>query len=321
MRVPTLRIYCETLPFDDLMRVETLALLAKYSLELILAVRPWDAAALRGVMQKVRDAGVPCSIWPMLADEDGRWMNVRNASKFGTFVRQLVDGLNVPPTSVLFDLEPSLSSVQAFTHPMPRQWLRGPRRHAARPTGASARESLFALSADLHARAIATAGAVWPLVALDPHGASVWQRWLGTPVDGVGLSRVSVMTYTSLLEGWSRGALRRPDAMELLARIAVEAGSRWAGSAGISLGCVGTGALADEPVYRAPIELAEDVAIAKAVGCTDLTLFDLGGVMRRPPAAAWLEAFAFGAANVRLTPSARVTATWPLLKLATRIVA
>ena len=52
-----------------------------------------------------------------------------------------------------------------------------------------------------------------------------------------------------------------------------------------------TGALDHEPVYRGPFELADDVAIAASCGVTDLTLFDLGGVMRRGPAEAWLEAF------------------------------
>jgi hypothetical protein len=69
---------------------------------------------------------------------------------------------------------------------------------------------------------------------------------------------------------------------------------RWGEHAGISLGCVGTGAFADEPTYRAPSELAEDVTIARAAGCDRLSLFDLGGVLAREPAEAWLDAFVHG---------------------------
>jgi hypothetical protein len=54
---------------------------------------------------------------------------------------------------------------------------------------------------------------------------------------------------------------------------------------------VGTGAFGDEPTYRSPAELADDVAVARGAGVDDLALFDLGGVLRRPPAEAWLEAF------------------------------
>jgi hypothetical protein len=57
---------------------------------------------------------------------------------------------------------------------------------------------------------------------------------------------------------------------------------------------VGTGAFGDEPSYRSVDELRRDVAIATAAGITDLSLFDLGGILRRGPAAAWLEALAGG---------------------------
>ena len=50
------------------------------------------------------------------------------------------------------------------------------------------------------------------------------------------------------------------------------------------------GALGDEPRYRDPSELAVDVAVARAGGVETLNLFDLGGVLRRGPAEAWLEA-------------------------------
>jgi hypothetical protein len=85
----------------------------------------------------------------------------------------------------------------------------------------------------------------------------------------------------------------------------------------MSLGCVGTGALVDEPVYRDPSELAEDVAIARAGGCHDLSLFDLGGVLHREPAEAWLEAFAHGVELTLARPSKRVAAARRLARIAT----
>jgi hypothetical protein len=171
--------------------------------------------------------------------------------------------------------------------------------------------------ADLHARGIATASAVWPLVALDPPGARGWQSLLGTPVDALATERVSVMMYTSILQGWSRGTLRRRDATALLAAASERVSGRWGARAGLSLGCVGTGALLDEPVYRDPRELAEDVAIARAGGCHDLSLFDLGGVLGREPAEAWLDAFAHGAEMTRVRTSRRVIAARRLSRLAT----
>jgi hypothetical protein len=182
---------------------------------------------------------------------------------------------------------------------------------------AAARELASAVG-ELHARGIATASAVWPLVALDPPGMRGWQALLGTPVDALATERVSVMMYTSILEGWSRGAVRRRDATALLGAATARVGRRWGTAAGISVGCVGTGALADEPVYRSPSELAEDVAIARAGGCEDLSLFDLGGVLHREPAEAWLEAFAHGAELAAFAgPSRRVSAARRLARIAT----
>jgi hypothetical protein len=69
------------------------------------------------------------------------------------------------------------------------------------------------------------------------------------------------------------------------------------------------GALGDEPVYRAVRELREDVAAARAAGIEDLSLFDLGGVLARPPAEAWIEALVEtprgGGAAAPLTPRAQ----------------
>jgi len=169
----------------------------------------------------------------------------------------------------------------------------------------------------MHARGVATASAVWPLVALDPPGARGWQALLGTPVDALATERVSVMMYTSILEGWSRGAIRRRDAKLLLGAATARALRRWGKSAGMSIGCVGTGALVDEPVYRDPSELAEDAALARAAGCHDLSLFDLGGVLARGPAEAWLDAFAHPSEHLAGTSSKRVRLARRLSRLAT----
>ena len=321
-----LRIYCETLPFEEVTRPRTIALLRRHELELVLAVRPWQIDALPAVARVLGDSGVVVSIWPMLSDEEGRWANAENAASFVRFVRLAVDtlaGAGLAPAEVLLDLEPPFAHARALADGGAGQARGLLSLGAARPHAASASamdEASRALAteiADLHARGIATASAVWPLVALDPPGGRGWQSLLGTPVDALATARVSVMMYTSILEGWSRGAVRRRDATALLAAASVRVSRRWGARAGMSLGCVGTGALMDEPVYRDPQELAEDVAIARAGGCEDLSLFDLGGVLGREPAEAWLDAFAHGAELSGAGTSRRVAAARRLSRIAT----
>ncbi len=118
-----------------------------------------------------------------------------------------------------------------------------------------------------------------------------FQALLGTPVDAVPFGSVSIMAYTSILEGWSRGLLDRRASLGVLGECARLSVARYAARASLSIGTVGVGAFTDEPIYRGPSELAEDVAVARAFGVDDLSLFDLGGIVRRGPPEAWLEAF------------------------------
>ena len=76
-RPATLRIYSETLPFEEVTRPRTVALLRRHDLEIVLAVRPWQLAELPAVAQVLRDSGVHCSVWPMLTDEEGRWASAQ----------------------------------------------------------------------------------------------------------------------------------------------------------------------------------------------------------------------------------------------------
>ena len=100
------------------------------------------------------------------------------------------------------------------------------------------------------------------------------------------------MAYTSLFEGWSRGLVDRRRAEALLASCARLSRSRFGERAALSLGTVGPGAFGDEPSYRDPGELARDVLIAKTSGIEELSLFELGGILRRAPIEPWFEALA-----------------------------
>lgn len=299
------RIYSETLPWTRLVAPETLALLRRYGLELVLAVRPWDIDPLPGVALTLQDAGIPLSIWPMLEDERGRWVNVQNAHEFRGFVRAIGDALaraDVPARDVMFDLEPPFDRARALLALAMRSHtidgLSALASELRRPRTATFEQAAAALAqarVEVHERGSTVSAAVWPMLALDardvPPGRG-WQALLGTPADALAADHVSVMMYSSIFEGWSRGTVKRRDARMLLAKATARTAARWGDRAGMSLGCVGTGAFEDEPVYRSPRELAEDVAIARAAGVNRLTLFDLGGVLARGPAEAWLDAFA-----------------------------
>lgn len=301
------RIWCETLPYAHLRRPEVLRLLGARQLQLLLAVTPDRAADLPVTMAACRDAGLSVGLWPMLGRSEGRWPSAANLPSFRDFTLRCLDALaahRLRPAVLAVDLEPPIGELDALLHG--RIWPAW--RWARRRDVGRAATALAAFVEEVHGRDLVTLAATLPTLVTDPARSDRgWQRALGTPVNGVPFGHVSPMMYTSLVEGCSRGLLRRRDTVALLAATARAAVSRWGPRASLSLGCVGAGILGDEPTWRSVEELAEDVGQARTAGVDDLALFDLAGVLARPPAEAWLDAFVHGAPSstaARLTPRA-----------------
>jgi hypothetical protein len=294
-----LRIWSETLDPEALRAPRVTALLRRFRLDPLIAVRPWMLPEIGELGRALSGEGVQFGLWPMLADADGRWANVYNTRAYAELAHRAVDAVESAGTrvaEVAVDLEPPIAEVRRWLALRP--WSRSVA-PPSRPTFALARDELAGLVSTLGRRDVPVSCAVVPLVLLERgpgRGGAHVQRALGTPVDGPAWSRASVMLYTSLVEGWSpslggRKLVGRARALRVLARTCIAARARFGGAAGISLGAVGLGALGNEPVYRSPAELAEDVAVARAAGIDDLTLLDLGGVLARPDPEAWLAAF------------------------------
>jgi len=273
-------VWCETLPYDEL--ASFTQLLARYRVDLLLAVRPWQLADAGDVVRRFQSEGVFVGLWPMIANEDGRWASAASHEKFIAFADKLSG--QVPfADEMIIDLEPPLFQLERWKAGRPT-WRQTPTPRAYR----TARDAYVSAVERWRARHRVTT-AVMPLVAIELRGQWL-QRVMGTPASDLPVDRHSVMAYTSLMEGWSRGVINRGRAEALLLATAHLTRIRFGPRAGLSLGTVGTGAFGDEPSYRDPGELARDVALALRGGVTELSLFDLGGVVRRPPAEAWFDA-------------------------------
>ena len=292
------RAWIETLPFEAIARPHVVALLASRQIEPIVAV--WPSTPIEAIVRVIEahgEAGQPVALWPMLSDREGRWANAGNAGTFVDFVHQLCARLAATgraPAEIVVDLEPSIEAMRASfassAIPVHMPQIPGDLRPFVAAQG-----RLAALCDALHAQGILASSAAPPTVLLvpDPREGSArpFQEVQGTPIDGPAWDHVSFMLYTSILEGWSRGVLRRVDARALLGVACRAARERLGDRAGASIGAVGVGAFGDEPTYRGVAELADDVAIARAAGVDDLALFDLGGVIQRGPPEPWLDAF------------------------------
>lgn len=303
------RVWCETLSYEELGSKEVLALLTRYGLEVLVAVTPELRPGAARVLRTLADRGIHAAVWPMIGDAEGRWASAATLGKYSAFVDGLTAELareHVTVDEVAIDLEPPFFAAKAASHGA----LLGPLRAAL-----ALREDFTSTALELRSyverlgEGTRVSCAAVPLVLLDepelelvragsakspspsPSSLPFFQALLGTPVDGVRFGSVSIMAYTSILEGWSRGVLDRRASLGVLGECARLARARYASRASLSLGTVGVGAFTDEPIYRSTQELVEDVAMARAFGVDDLSLFDLGGIVRRGPAEAWLEAF------------------------------
>ncbi|MFO0629097.1 MAG: hypothetical protein U0325_26210 [Polyangiales bacterium] len=280
------RIWCEMLPPRALCRA--LKPLGDRGIELLAAVRGDEVDDVPALLRACDGEGVRCGLWPMIDDAHGRWPSVSNVRRFERYAERLLEVVpaGVRPPDVAFDLEPPI-------HEVARWWSHTKVAAAAdgdRERWAEAVARFGALASRVRATGAEAVAAVVPMCLYDAAGGGGWQRVMGTPVDDVPWDRATAMLYTSIFEGWSRRTLSRDHARALLVDGCRRVRSRFGDRGGVSLGAVGTGALGDEPTYRDPAELADDVALCVAEGVRDITLFDYAGVLRRPPAEAWLDA-------------------------------
>lgn len=285
------RIYSETLAWDALLCADVLDLLQHYSLELVAAVRPWEMDSLALLLEKTRARGIPTCVWPMLSDADGRWVSSTNGHVFERFAESLwteILSRRQERLGILFDLEPPIAQVRTFVSGAASVFSRKAR---ALEDMASSKRLLSRVANRFSSRGFEICCAFVPAILWDTQARPGFQYLLGTPVDADAYDVLSPMLYTSMIEGYSRGLLRRADTLALLFHSALRARALWGPRASLSLGVVGKGALGNEPVYRDSTELEMDVAVALASGIRDLTLFDLGGVLARSSSRAWLEAF------------------------------
>lgn len=238
-------------------------------------------------------------LWPMVADDHGRWGSTFNAHHFSEFAT-LVSESAPENTTIAIDLEPPINIMHGLLTGRPTAY----RQLLHTNNWGTGHERLSALLSTLNKRGYPCLAAANPMLLGDGHGESAWQWLFGTPISQLPFDAVSFMTYTSLITGYTKGVLGRPIAHSMLMQTALAAQTQWGARASMSLGTVGGGALGDEVPYQSVEELREDVATALACGVVDLALFDLTGVLSKKTPQEWISVFATTEAATEL-PSIR----------------
>ncbi len=300
------RIWSELFPLRELCSHEILTQLQRRGIQLLAAAQPADLDDALALVSRANEIELEIGLWPLLPDARGRWLHPGNAGEFADWIETLlaaVDERGARIDSMAIDFEPPIDEVKGITEGRlgaARAWLRRP---------ADASEAHRRLMDVIRGRGIEIIAALLPPLLLDGTAGRGWHRALGVPWPEIGCDRANTMLYSTLFEGYSAGVVQRSDARALLSRFAGLALDRFGTRASVSLGCVGPGALGDERTYRDPEELADDVALTLGAGIEDVALFDLAGVLARPPIDRWLDALvSTKPASSRAQPTARASA-------------
>ncbi|MSP63885.1 MAG: hypothetical protein EXR72_26770, partial [Myxococcales bacterium] len=286
--LPEHRVCVEFLPHAELARPAVVRLLTAHNVAPMLAVRPGEDEAALSALAPYLDAGLAVCAWPLLDDGDGYWPSETNVAAFAVRVSALLAaarrrGLTLPWLAV--DLEPRFeerdtgrgSALGAVPRVALQAW-----RHLDLPRFARATREYAALHKTIAAAGTRALAIAWPFVSADfATGSSSMQDLCEAPL-GCGWDRVAIMTYGSLIAGYSRGMLTTSDVRwygyRALARLGRALGPR----SGAFIGLTGSGKLGDEPAYQEPRELALDAAAARAAGVGEVSLFCLEGILARP---------------------------------------
>ncbi|RVU47965.1 hypothetical protein EA187_00590 [Lujinxingia sediminis] len=300
MPSPTLRIWSEHLPLSELASPPLLRLLARYRIHPIAALRPdADLHLAATYIRRARALDLQPGIWPLLSPEQGYWPNTTTLPLFAPYIRNLIQELlarEAVPALAAIDLEPPLDALKRLHERVLRPFVPAPPpRHAPhlRPTVdlPTARTLLDELIADLHRLTIPTLGITLPTAAHDLRdGHNLWQRIARTPWMHIDWQLAGIMTYGSMLSGYSRGLLSPADARYIHWRLLRHLHTHFGPRAHASIGLTGTGVLGDEPAYSSPTELALDLGATLHAGVHDVAIFCLEGILNDAHPERWFSA-------------------------------
>ncbi len=256
-----------------------------------------DEAAL---LSLVRDAsGVEVRPWLLLDEIDGYWPGSTNAHSYDAAARQLMDSWDaegLTPTTLLVDMElrfdkaVELQNMLSAPEPDLLAIVALLRDNMDAQQFAEATSVYAALVDDAHARGWQVALTTLPQMLDDyADGDDDLRQAFGIPIDGIAWDTMTFQAYRTLfgdlLAGISETSLT-PFFVYDYARMALELfGER----GGVDIGLVGAG-VTPSSTYVDGADLMADVEAALSAGVPRerINVYNLDGIVARPPSDAWL---------------------------------
>ncbi|MDD5099160.1 MAG: hypothetical protein PHP35_02350 [Candidatus Colwellbacteria bacterium] len=258
---------------------ESIPLLKKYGMSISVSFSKEEMTQeYANLFRRMNFMGVPFYLWLLLPDSDGYWVSRWNTKEFDSLIDKTLiwareNGFSIP--GIVIDLEPPFKKVNKKNlHPK---------------TFAEAQESLQMTAKRLEKEGIKTLAPVMPFVTNELiKGNTFLQKRFQTPISGWRV--ISPMMYTTGFESMSGGIIKRRMARWYAFRALSDFVKKFGASAGASLGIIGPGKLGNEISYSFPKELQDDVGMALAAGITEISVFNLAGMVRSSNPEEWFRA-------------------------------
>ncbi|MEW6776450.1 MAG: hypothetical protein AB1405_09165 [Bdellovibrionota bacterium] len=242
--------------------------------------------------------GVEVRPWLLLSEAEGYWPGSTNAPLFASKARQLAalwKSRGLPPTTFVVDMEMRIDRYRKLNEmisaPIPNvlaiAWFL--RSGINRWQYYQATLTYAALVNDLHQAGWRVHLTTLPQVADDySDGDDGLRQALGIPVDGIAWDAVSIQAYRTLFSAYSFVGPLTPFFVYDYGRMAQQV---WGTRAAIDIGITGNG-MDSAPTYVDGNDMRKDVEAALSAGffADEIFVYNLQGILDKPPASSWFEA-------------------------------
>jgi hypothetical protein len=286
--------------FMTLAEIEaTLPLLASHGVGIVLSwpADQLDDAAHFQLVQKAAAQGVEVRPCLVLSRADGYWASSTTAAVYDRYARRLIDAWldkGLTPTTFEVDMEMPISRALQFAQLAKaldsNALIAFLQQGVNRSQYTSATRTYKDLVGYAHQRGFRVeVTTLAPMVDDYADGDDGLRQAFNVPLDGIPWDSVSVQLYRTLNEE-VLGAVAGHTTSYYVYDYAVRARAIWGSKAAVGIGMTDGGELdPTAPVYTDGGQLRQDVDAASWAGIprAQLGLYNLRGILRRPPSAQW----------------------------------
>jgi hypothetical protein len=244
--------------------------------------------------------GVEIRPWLLLPDAEGYWPGSSNAAEYDGYARRLVDAwaeAGLKPTTFVVDMEMPLARAERFAQLATAfdttNLIAFLKQGINRTQYAAATKIYRDLVVYLHSKGWRVQVTTLTQVVDDyADGDDGLRQAFNVPLEGIAWDEVNIQAYRTLNELVMKN-VAGPTTSYYVFDYALRARVLWGARAGVSIGCTDPGDIEpDSPSYRDGNQLREDVDAAALAGIPRnmVGLYQLRGIVRRPPVTQWFPA-------------------------------